>query len=453
MPIRARLVGVFALVTLALVVAGGALFVHLLGSALLRATDRSLLNAATPLMQTVADPGMPDLPDPSGRAASTGLVTQVVSPSGSMLTTSPGQGDSALLSAATLVRARSHQILQTGRYAGNQLRILAQPVRRPDGVWLVLVGDSLTPRDQALSRVRTGILIAAASVVVFGTAGAWLLSGAALRPVERMRRSVSEISTRDPTGRVTEPRTRDELAALARTFNRLLDRLQTALFQQRRLVADAGHELRGPLAVLRTELELADRPGRSRDELAEAVRLAAAESDRLARLSDDLLFLARSDEGALLISPVDQPLEPLLAAAIAARQRQADTRGITLTLEVDRAVHCPVDADRLRHAVDNLLDNALRFAAGVVEIRAADKYGSVGIEVGDDGPGFPPEFLPHAFERFRRPDDARADTTGGSGLGLAIVLAIAEAHHGSARIANQRPTGAIAHILLPITGI
>ncbi|MGI8695137.1 MAG: sensor histidine kinase [Mycobacteriales bacterium] len=448
MPIRARLAGLFALGALVLVAVGGAIFLHLLGAALQRSTDRSLSAAASPVVQTVADtgPGTPDLPD-TAPAVPGEIVTQVLSPRGQIVGSPSRALGNPLLPRDALARARSRRTtLTTGR-----LRLLAVPVRRTDGTWLVIAADSIAPRAQALARVRTGLTVAAGLVVVLGTVGAWLLAGGALGPVERMRRSASDIQAHDPGGRVAVPGTHDELAALARTFNGLLDRLQAALAAQRRLVADAGHELRGPLAILRTELELADRPGRSHTELVDAVRLAATESDRLSRLADDLLFLARSDEGALLVTAVDQPLRPVLADAMTGRQRQADDGAVRLRLTVGPAVHCPIDADRGRHAVDNLLDNALRLTppGGTIAVSARRTAAEVVIEVTDDGPGFPAAFLPLAFERFRRPDDARSDTTGGSGLGLAIVQAVALAHGGRATVANRDPTGAVVTLRLP----
>lgn len=445
MPIRVRLAGLFAFGALLVAFVGGAVFLHLLGADLLRSIDRSLSAASAPVVQTVADtgPGTPDLPDATASGPG-GIFTEVVTPQGAVVSSSLTR---PLIAGDVLAGARLRRTLTSvGR-----LRVLATPVRRRGGIWVVIAADSLTPRAQALARVRTGLILAAPVVVVLGTTAAWLLAGGALRPVERMRRSAADIRANDSTGRVPVPRTGDELEALARTLNDLLGRLHAALEVRRRLVADAGHELRGPLAVLRAELELADRPARSRAELLDAVRLAAAETHRLSRLADDLLFLARSDAGALLVSPVDQALRPVLQGAVAARQRQANERNIDLTLEVDPLLHCRVDADRLRHAVDNLLDNALRLTppGGAIAVVADPADGGVLIEVTDDGPGFPPAFLPHAGEPFRRTDDARSDGAGGSGLGLAIVRAVAQAHGGSATVANHDPKGALVAVRLP----
>jgi signal transduction histidine kinase len=247
------------------------------------------------------------------------------------------------------------------------------------------------------------------------------------------------------------PGTRDEIASLATTMNDLLARLQAALARERGFVADAGHELRTPLAVLRTELELADRPQRSYDELREAIRNAAFETDRLVRLSEQLLFLARREDDRRDRVRDVEPLMPLLRQSVEAFQTRAAGRHVTLAVSGDDGIAAPLEADDVRRAVDNLLDNALRFApAGSgVRVQATRDRTHVEVEVLDDGPGFSEEFLPHAFERFGRADDARSRTDGGSGLGLAIVLAVAQEHGGTATAANRPEGGATVGLRLP----
>jgi signal transduction histidine kinase len=259
------------------------------------------------------------------------------------------------------------------------------------------------------------------------------------------------VSGRDEGSAVEVPGTRDEIAALAGTMNELLGRLQGALARQRAFAADASHELRTPLAVLRGELELAARPGRSRDDLAAAVRSAAAEAERLSRLTDDLLLLARSDEDRLSLRPATTDIGELLARSAGTACSRLAAAGVTCHVDAPDGLLADVDSDRIRQAVDNLLDNALRFAPrGSVIVLAARADGpDLGIEVRDDGPGFPPGFLPHAFERFRRPDTGRSRDDGGTGLGLAIVRAIAVAHGGTASAASKPGGGAVVRVRLP----
>jgi hypothetical protein len=266
-----------------------------------------------------------------------------------------------------------------------------------------------------------------------------------------MRRQVADFSDREPAERIEVPATRDEIAALARTMNQLLDRLTKALARERRLVSDTAHELRNPLAVLRTELELAQRPGRSHGDLQTAITNAAEETDRLARLAEDLLLLTRSDEGAPLVHPHIQPLTPILAAASRAAQERAGSRHLRIDNDIDEGLEADIDEHRLRQAIDNLLDNAIRAAPpdSTVILSATATDTDITIATSDSGPGFPPDFIPHALERFSRADQARARGDGGAGLGLAIVDTISRAHGGHTIVANRKEGGARVTIVLP----
>jgi hypothetical protein len=234
-------------------------------------------------------------------------------------------------------------------------------------------------------------------------------------------------------------------------MNDLLSRLRQALDRERALVADASHELRSPLAVLRGELELAGRPGRRMEELTDAVRTAAEEADRLTRITDDLLVLARGDAARLDLQLAETDLAALLGRSASLAGSRLAAAGVACHIDVPAGTRARVDPDRIRQAVDNLLANAARFApAGSAVILMAWKEGpDLYIEVRDDGPGFPPAFLPHAFERFRRPDGGRSRSGGGAGLGLAIVQAICAAHGGRATAFNKPGGGAVVSLRLP----
>ncbi|MBO0813808.1 MAG: HAMP domain-containing protein, partial [Actinobacteria bacterium] len=313
------------------------------------------------------------------------------------------------------------------------------------------------------------------AVLVAGLGG-WLLTGAALRPVGRMRRRLEEITGRDTSARLAVPATRDEIASLAVTMNGLLGRLQRALARQRAFTADAGHELRTPLTALRAELELAARPGKTRDALTAAVGAAASDTDRLIRLAEDLLLLARTDEGTTFLAPERTDISGELHAAARRFAPAAAARDVAISVQAPEGLVVSADPGRVRQALGNLVDNALRHApqASTVEISgylataragtaeqetccgSADQPAApagqqvVTIQVQDHGPGFPPEFLPHAFERFQRADPARSRAEGGAGLGLAIVASIARAHGGWAEAGNHPGGGAWARIELPV---
>jgi hypothetical protein len=270
-----------------------------------------------------------------------------------------------------------------------------------------------------------------------------------------MRREAAEISDRDLDRRLGVPATRDEIAALGTTINALLARLQGALHRERGFVADAGHELRTPLAILRAELELAARPGRSREALVDAINEAGAETDRLIRLAEDLLLLARADNHQPFLRPRRLSVPTCCAPRRAAQRPGRPSAEVTSHRHVPEILDVPADPDRLRQAVDNLLDNATRHSprGGVVELSAGiARRGVLAIEVEDRGLGFPVDFLPHAFDRFHRAGDARSRDDGGSGLGLSIVRAIVRAHGGAVVATNRAGGGAAVRIELPAVG-
>jgi signal transduction histidine kinase len=333
---------------------------------------------------------------------------------------------------------------------GEGERVLAAPLPGHPG-WVAVAGVSLETRNATLRRVTQQLLVAGVVLVLVAGFGAYGLARAALSPVERLRREVSELSEREDAPGVRVPRTRDEIAALAATMNVLLDRLRGALARQRALVADASHELRTPFAVLMGELELAGRPGRSRAELADAVERAREETARLARLTEQLLFLARSDEDRAPPRREQIDLSRLLTRRADHAAARALAAGVECEVDTAEGLTATLDPDRIGEAIDNLVDNALRFApAGTAIVISALADGpDLVIEVADRGPGFPTAFLPHAFERFARPDSSRARGAGGAGLGLAIVDAIAQAHGGTATVRNRPEGGAVVALELP----
>ena len=317
--------------------------------------------------------------------------------------------------------------------------------------WVAIVGIALEAYDATQRQVARGLAVGGAAFVAVAGLGAYWLARAALSPVERLRRQAAAISGRGDDATLEVPRTKDEVAALAGTMNDLLSRLRRALERERSFVADASHELRSPLAILRGELELAARPGRSATELAEAVRCSAEEADRLARITDDLLVLAREDAGRFDIQPRQTDLRQLVGRSVSLAAPSLAAARVTCRIDVPAGTRAYVDQDRIRQAVDNLVANAVRFspAGSEIVVTARQDGKDLRIEVHDQGPGFPDDFLPHAFERFRRPDTARTRDDGGAGLGLAIVAAICAAHGGRAAVRNIPGGGAAVTLWLP----
>ena len=325
------------------------------------------------------------------------------------------------------------------------VRVRGVVVETPEGSRRVRVGASLADRDETLREVLTLMAIAGPIVLLLSSLLGYRLAAAALGPVEDMRAQAEAISDSEPGRRLPRGEANDEISRLAITLNEMLERLERAIARERSFVADASHELRTPLALLKAELDLALRSPRTAPELEQAVRSAAAETDRLVRLAEDLLVLAQADDGRLRLrrEPVrasdlfETVRESFGARAEAAGRSIESTPGDGLVLEGDRL--------RLEQALGNLVDNALRHGRGTIRLSALDDGSRVELHVADDGPGFPPEFVEHAFERFSRADAAR--TGGGAGLGLALAAAVAEAHGGSAQVGGNG--GADVWLALP----
>ncbi len=439
MSIRLRLAVVFALSAAVLFALGSWLFVARLSSSLLRSVDSQLTARLGQADRYVSGSRPITGTPPPGE-----FVVQVLDPAGRV------RGGSAedvpTLSATTLAQARNRQVALTVSAEDERQRVVAAPLARHPG-WVAVAAVSLEATDHTLSDVTRELVVAGVVVVAVAGIGAYTLARSALSPVERLRREVAGISARDPAPRVRIPRTHDEIAALATTMNELLSRLDRALRRQRALVADASHGLRTPFAVLRGELELAGRPGRSREELTEAIAHATDEVARLARITEQLLFLARSDEDRIPPQLEHTDIGALLAASVEHAAQRAVTAGVDCRLDVPAGLTADVDPARLREAVDNLIDNALRFAPAGTSIVVSGRAAGADLEISvrDSGPGFPPEFLPQAFERFARPNSGG----GGAGLGLAIVSAIAGAHGGQAVAANRPGGGAEVTMTIP----
>ena len=437
LPIRVRLTLAFAVV-MAAVLAGMGLFVYLrVGGALITSVDQSL-NLQAREAASHASEGK-HLVDPDG----TGGVTfaEFVTPTGAVTRSTP----------AHLPLLLSQQ--QIARIAGG--RAMRGSIERPNGDWrylavqapggVVIVARSLEPREESLSRLLRELLFASPLALLLAALGGYGLAAAALRPVEAMRRRAAAVSATAP-GRLPVPSSRDEISRLATTLNEMLARLEAAFEHERQFVANASHELRTPLAMLRTELELALRRPRTHDELHDAVQSAAQETNRLSQLAEDLLLIARADQGALSLRTEPVGVGDLLATVTERFARRARERGQEIEARPTSA-SVAADPARIEQALANLVDNALAHGAGPIDLFAVERDDVVELHVTDAGPGFPAGFLERAFDRFSRADEAR--TTGGSGLGLSIVALIAQAHGGSVGAANGPDAGADVWLVLP----
>ncbi|WP_433213567.1 ATP-binding protein [Microtetraspora malaysiensis] len=291
-------------------------------------------------------------------------------------------------------------------------------------VLTVTARTSLKPAENALRTLNLLLIFGVPALLLLVAGMTWYFMGKALVPVSGIQAKLADITARDLHQRVPVPSTRDEIAALARTVNATLDRLENAVEQHKRFVADAAHELRSPIATLRTRLELA-----ARGEPAEAL----ADVERLQSLAADLLLLARLDAGE---PPRDDEVDlGQVAAEESLRPRPRPEVRVHLAVEPDVVVNG--SRTHLARLITNLVDNAVRHARSTVEVRVANEDGVALLEVRDDGPGIPPEHREAVFDRFTRLDWARARDSGGSGLGLAIVREIALLHRGTVSITDH----------------
>lgn len=453
MSLRSRLMTVGLVGVAGALLAGGLTLYLVMTRALDRSVDGAARAAAQQVATMVAEGRLPD-PVPATGAQ----VVQVLDSSGRVLAASAtGDRLTALVTEPERSRLRAGEVITvpaTRAALTGSLRVVAVTTRVPGAADPVLVVAARPTGDIDLSRsvVRSllGVLLPAALVVM--AVIAWRIIGAVLRPVEDLRAGAERIGAAEGDGsaRLVVPATRDEIAALATTLNGMLDRLAAARARQRAFVADAAHELRSPLANLRTQLEVADRLGEDGG-LAEEL---LPEVDRLSRLVEDLLILARAGDGAAARTrpvAVADLLADCAARYATARVPVRVTPTGTGTSAGDlTALASPED---LLRVLTNLIDNAVRHATSEVVLAAERENPTTGgaavvLTVTDDGSGIPADQRERVFDRFARLDDARARDSGGTGLGLSIARALVRRGEGELTLEDAHP-GLRAVVRLP----
>jgi two-component system OmpR family sensor kinase len=327
-------------------------------------------------------------------------------------------------------------------------RLLVTPVTARGRRLVVVVGAGADDRNSQLHTLALLLAISGPIALLLASLAGYGVASAALRPVEAMRRKADEITEDDPGERLPVGGADDEIGRLGKTLNGMLARLESALERERAFVADASHEFRTPLAVLKTEFELALKGDRPREMLRDALNSASEETDRLAELADALLVIARADGGQLHLAMTEIDTAELLDAVSVRFDARVRASGRTLVVDDSPPTHLTADPHRLEQALGNLVENALRHGKGNIHLGTTGHDDTIVLFVRDEGQGFPPEFVAQAFERFTRADQARS--RGGTGLGLSIVQAIARAHGGKARAANDPAGGAKVSIELPV---
>jgi two-component system OmpR family sensor kinase len=438
LPLRIRLAFVFALAMAVLLAAVGWFAYSRVGSDLAAALDQQLRGRTQDLSALVRHGG--SLGSTNGRLVESGeSFAQLVTVDGRVVDATPHLGVHSLLGRPERSRARAGELfVDRASVPGldEPARVLAVPLGRR----ILVVGTTRENRAETLSSVRDAFLIGGPIALVLASLAGYALAGAALRPIESMRRRAADISSASLDERLPVPASDDEVSRLGRTLNEMLARIEGGLARERRFVADASHQLRTPLSLLTTELELALRSARSPAEMREALASAAESTAWLSRLTDDLLLLARADDGRVPLKAEELDVTDLA-------RRVGERHGVRVEAE---PLVLRGDALRLEQALSNMVDNALRYGGGEVMLTAARSNGCAELHVLDEGGGFPEDFLAHAFERFSRAEAAALD---GSGLGLAIVATIARAHGGEAHAENRPGGGADVWLALPLRAV
>jgi heavy metal sensor kinase len=457
--VRTRLTLWYSGVLLAIVVTISMLSYSWLRWGLLQDLDASLLTVAQVIKDTdaperaAADPDAllrellgPELYD---------KFFQLLDPEGRPHVSSPRRRPFALpLSAAARARAaRGQTTFETVVLTGAEpVRVLTMPIVRDGRVAEILQVGMLLRRARAtLDRYLDTLIVLIPLGVGLAALGGAVIAQFALRPVDQMTRTARRITAEDLSQRVERRGTGDELDRLAETMNGMLARLEQAFAQTRRFAADAAHELRTPLAVLRGSIEVALRGDRSPEEYRRVLASSLEEVERLIRLSEDLLLLSRSVAGPEPArAPVD--LEPLLLEVFDVGARLGRAAGVSVRVETAVPASVRGDANALRRALLNLVENAVKYTAagGKVELALVPDGGWAVLTVADTGIGVEPADAERIFEPFVRLDAARSRDTGGAGLGLAIARSIVVAHGGTLAVESRPGEGSRFTIRLPL---
>ena len=456
---RIRLTLAFAAVlAVAIVVADVALYLALSRAETGAAAD-VLVSQANTIVSGIEDVngevrfGAGDLPTETQQGVA--VEAAIVAADGS-ISQSPGQAlsNATLTSIAATARTKTTPAppFSVRDSRGVPRLVYALPLQTTQGASAVLiVSRSISELQTALNQALLFLAVLSLLAVVAGTLLAHTLAGRILEPVRRIASTARSLSQNELHRRVEVEVPPDELGELVETFNGMLARLEASFESLRRFTADASHELRNPLALMRSELEGTLARTRTPGEYQQVLRDLEAEVEHMSRMVDQLLMLARADAGALRPAETNLDVADFLHETAARWRPVADSRHVQVDVEAPDSGSVRADPDLLRRVMDNLIDNATRHTpeGTAVELIGAPTGGGWNIDVRDHGPGVPAAARPVLFERFARADGARARDTAGAGLGLALSRAIAESHGGTLQLLDQNGSGATFRLFLP----
>lgn len=457
--VRWRLMVWFTAVMAVVVLAVGAGLFLLLRERLYQNFDEQLADqAALTLASVRTEGGVPRLPDTDTAGVPVDYVVRLVNAEGAVILDTgeeiggPGVADLGDEIDAALGGDTHYSVHPVED--GETLRMVSVPVRREPGgdiAGVLQVGRDRAEIDEPLTELRRLLLLALPVMLAATAAGGYLLAARALAPVDEIAGLAARFDVDALHERLDLDLPDDELGRLARTFDGMLLRIEDAFERQRRFIADAAHELRTPLAMMRSEIDLALHRPRAPEEYRQALRSLDGDVERLTSLVARLLTLARADAGAVVVQRSAIDLAATIHVVLDHYRRPAERAGIALVDE-SATVVAMADEDLLVQALVNLIDNALAHtpAGGRIAFGCRQDSGQARLWVEDTGSGIPTAQHPHVFDRFHRVDAGRARQHGGVGLGLAIVRAIAEAHGGTVELTSEPGHGTRIELILPL---
>jgi two-component system, OmpR family, sensor kinase len=459
LPIRGRLTLWYVGLLAVILVVVGAFLILRLQAGLLAGVDQNLNDHANEIAIDLqgGNRSFESLSNSSLRALSRGaFAAQLESRDGRVLqSTDDPTGRVPMINTATRAAVLSSGPVHLTTRLGPErarFRVVALPYPHNGATNVLVVARSLVDVDESVRRLRLLLILAVPVAVAGAGAGGWLLARKALLPVDRMTRKAEVITADRLQERVAVPRSRDELGRLAETLNDMLNRIERGVQEQQRLVADASHELRTPLAVMRSEIDVCLRaPDLPEDDAREVLSSVGEEVERMSRILDNLLTLARIDEGRLDLLCAPQRLDTMVGEVLDKLRPIAHAKGIGLVAEGEPA-EVLADGPRFELVITNLVDNAIKYtgAGGTVRVVVWRDPHEAGISVHDTGPGIGADALPHLFDRFYRADSARSRADGGSGLGLSICKEIITAHGGRLWASSELGHGSSFTLAMPL---
>lgn len=452
MPIRWRLTLWFALILSAILILSSVTLHILLQGYLINHIDGHLRVYSAQVHGTLNTQEIPDPLDyavihselpPINEFVSPGIYIQLIDSNGGVVVKSNNLGEQELPVNPSIISqgfAGDAVIETVAAGDGASIRVMVSPLYMRDQVLLLEVAQSLNHVDSTMSQVRWALLVSTLVALVLATASGGAIVKGALTPVSKISRTARSIeASSDLSQRVGYSGPRDEIGELATTFDHMIEQLDRVFQSQRYFVADASHELRGPLTVIRGNLDLLKRK-LDEKERQESLNAMERESIRMSKITDDLLFLAEVESGQL-----EQKRKVSLKEIVLGELERAKSLAIERKIIVDHKENLVVkgDAQRLRQLLANLVDNAIKYTPdhGTITLSLFRDNSWARMEVTDTGIGIDPDHLPHIFDRFYRVDKVRSRTSSGIGLGLAIVKGIAEQHGGKVTVTSRPGKG------------